>query len=735
MSSFSKYVGNGAQTVYAVNQPMPSYSALEVTLDGEVETAGFTYNRTNATVTFAVAPADGVVVKLSRVTQVEPIHKFATGAAFTARNVDTNFTQESYRVEELQDNVVGVKELEESVLQASEDAEAALAQLLASSTDYIQVGTFAAGYDSLQNVRQTLLYSDGHRYGWTGGFPKKVEAGDSPTPLGAGGWIDRSDVTLRGELAADNGAKNCLSAVATAYGVNFSEILTFEPGNTYDSTETIFFNNALWRPYIDGTTQSVVSYAHFHEIPRRGCAYTPEMFGCSGNGVSNPDTGAFARALLYTPSGSSLWLTPGAEYYNAAPAGISDVWVLNKKLKIVGFGCKLSRRPSLAGENNFATLKLGPDADFSSIIGDIEFDGGEPEELLVNSSGAVISTDTYARALASSHCIHIETAKDVTIDGPYLHHANFCVWAYGADRMKLSCSVFKSGQLYPVTTSDLNLGAGVKLSECNDVTVEVLARYCTNAGLEIEPNNNNINAKVVGAYNYWSDLTITQSHDIIYDCSGHDSKYGVQISTGATDIIGRSVHKACSVAAVSVQPISAAKIDGLDLKIIAHDCLGYGLTHFASAANIDNFNYDVNIKNCRVSNEAVMIRGPGKGFISGSIRGSSVGISPNATTDLYMNNLDISDNTTSYYSNNSAVFGMLDVRTALGMITMQSNAVSAVYNVKQAVVAAGSNNFGPLTDCVTRAANFNIPGFATSGVYSGQLYYDSADGNRVKYKP
>lgn len=197
MSSFSKYVGNGAQTVFTVNQPMPSYSALEVSLDGVPHTSGFTYNRVNATVTFAVAPDDGVVVKLARVTQVEPIHKFATGAAFTARNVDTNFTQESYRVEELQDNVVGVKELEESVLQAAEDAQLVLDTL---TTDYVQVGTFAAGYDSLQHVKQTLRYSDGHDYGWTGDFPKIVIPGDSPTPLGVGGWVDRSDVTLRGDV-------------------------------------------------------------------------------------------------------------------------------------------------------------------------------------------------------------------------------------------------------------------------------------------------------------------------------------------------------------------------------------------------------------------------------------------------------------------------------------------------------------------------------------------------------
>lgn len=224
MSSFSKYVGNGAQTVFTVNQPMPSYSALEVSLDGLVETTGFTYNRTNATVTFTVAPADGVVVKLARVTQVEPIHKFATGAAFTARNVDTNFTQESYRVEELQDNVVGVKEVEESVLKASADAETALAQLLASSTDYIQVGTFSAGYDSLHNVKQTLLHSDGHRYGWAGEFPKFVPVGSTPTPLGADGWVDRSDATLRSELS--QGAIKLSLFLLKTSGVTSSDVVS-----------------------------------------------------------------------------------------------------------------------------------------------------------------------------------------------------------------------------------------------------------------------------------------------------------------------------------------------------------------------------------------------------------------------------------------------------------------------------------------------------------------------------
>lgn len=66
---------------------------------------------------------------------------------------------------------------------------------------FYNVGTFAAGA-TLTNTRQVLTHSDGHEYGWTGTFPKIVSAGSTPTPLGSGGWIDRSDVTLRSEFEA-----------------------------------------------------------------------------------------------------------------------------------------------------------------------------------------------------------------------------------------------------------------------------------------------------------------------------------------------------------------------------------------------------------------------------------------------------------------------------------------------------------------------------------------------------
>ena len=72
---------------------------------------------------------------------------------------------------------------------------------------FSRVGTFAAGY-SLTDSRQTLLYAaDGHDYGWAGTFPKVVAAGATPASsggIGAGAWVDRTDVTLRSEIKASN---------------------------------------------------------------------------------------------------------------------------------------------------------------------------------------------------------------------------------------------------------------------------------------------------------------------------------------------------------------------------------------------------------------------------------------------------------------------------------------------------------------------------------------------------
>lgn len=72
---------------------------------------------------------------------------------------------------------------------------------------FTRVGSFTSGA-TLTDMRQVLIWEvsqggDGHEYGWTGAFPKGVAAGATPETtggIGAGAWVDRTDLTLRGDI-------------------------------------------------------------------------------------------------------------------------------------------------------------------------------------------------------------------------------------------------------------------------------------------------------------------------------------------------------------------------------------------------------------------------------------------------------------------------------------------------------------------------------------------------------
>lgn len=70
---------------------------------------------------------------------------------------------------------------------------------------YYRAGTFEAGY-TLTNNRQTLAYGN-VEYSWSGSFPKVVPAGSTPASTGSvvvGAWVDRTQETLKTELADNN---------------------------------------------------------------------------------------------------------------------------------------------------------------------------------------------------------------------------------------------------------------------------------------------------------------------------------------------------------------------------------------------------------------------------------------------------------------------------------------------------------------------------------------------------
>jgi hypothetical protein len=129
---------------------------------------------------------------------------------------------------------------------------------------FTRVGTFAAGY-TLTNMRQTLEYS-GHEYSWAGTFPKVVAAGATPATsggIGAGAWVDRTDVTLRSDLESESG----------------SGLVGYQPAGT---------------GAVATTAQS-----------KLGETVSIKDFGAVGDGVTD-DTAAFQSAQLASNSSSSL---------------------------------------------------------------------------------------------------------------------------------------------------------------------------------------------------------------------------------------------------------------------------------------------------------------------------------------------------------------------------------------------------------------------------------------------
>ena len=78
---------------------------------------------------------------------------------------------------------------------------------------FTRVGSFTTGA-TLSDMRQVLVWEvsqggDGHEYSWAGTFPKVVAAGATPATsggIGAGAWVDRTDVVLRDQLAESTGA-------------------------------------------------------------------------------------------------------------------------------------------------------------------------------------------------------------------------------------------------------------------------------------------------------------------------------------------------------------------------------------------------------------------------------------------------------------------------------------------------------------------------------------------------
>lgn len=102
-NSYNTYIGNGTQTAFLVTFEQRDFTAIQVYLNSELQTGGYTYNSVTKQIIFMTAPASGVNIRLQRYTSQTLINKFGSDAAFTGQNIDENFEQVLFKAEETQE--------------------------------------------------------------------------------------------------------------------------------------------------------------------------------------------------------------------------------------------------------------------------------------------------------------------------------------------------------------------------------------------------------------------------------------------------------------------------------------------------------------------------------------------------------------------------------------------------------------------------------------------------------
>ena len=117
------------------------------------------------------------------------------------------------------------------------------------SSEYLVCGNFAVGAYVFNS--DCIVALDQQSYNWQGDVPKVVAAGSTPATsggIGAGAWVDRTDVTLRAELAGGNGVDLVGGAKRIELTRDISSV-AFNPitESTYDANIASIDSNSSMR--------------------------------------------------------------------------------------------------------------------------------------------------------------------------------------------------------------------------------------------------------------------------------------------------------------------------------------------------------------------------------------------------------------------------------------------------------------------------------------------------------
>lgn len=145
----NNYTGNGSTRNYSITFPYITEDDVKVSLnDVDTSTADFSFVN-STTIQFTTAPTNGVAIRIYRDTQAEDIEStFYPGSAVRAKDLNDNFTQSLFVIQEA-DFYVGQanetsKQALEAAEQAAQDAQQAANDAAQSAADAAQAASDSA---------------------------------------------------------------------------------------------------------------------------------------------------------------------------------------------------------------------------------------------------------------------------------------------------------------------------------------------------------------------------------------------------------------------------------------------------------------------------------------------------------------------------------------------------------------------------------------------------------------
>lgn len=270
----------GGETEITLDIVVDDVPAIDINGSRQYKNLGFTFDPLTSKITLAqeLDAEDEVVViingtpniynqidytlrEVARVTNVKDteVVYFSVGAVLSGYKVIYDkVTQRSYFIPELPTGTTAVS-LSSSAILVHSAGSVDLGALAVSREEYVTLsGSFDSG--AVINVKNELLTHTDGKYRWDGALPKTVDAGSTPETsggIGIGSWVGVGDVSLRSDLADDDGVSLVNGAVKDkdfdiykklSYGKNR---FNFTFGNKYSRS----FNNNLrlqLQTYVDG---------------------------------------------------------------------------------------------------------------------------------------------------------------------------------------------------------------------------------------------------------------------------------------------------------------------------------------------------------------------------------------------------------------------------------------------------------------------------------------------------